>query len=79
MASITITKTNECATGDHVRLSVTGDATYTLPVIYLPDVTEPVTDEEKDIFIRVLLKLGKKTRTAAQMKSLVTAGWTVTI
>lgn len=40
---------------------------------------DPVTDEEKEIFLRLLLKIGKKTRTKAQLKTLLNNGWTVTI
>ena len=78
MSSITLTTVYECAGGDHLRINVTGDVTATIP-IYYPDMLEPVTDEEKQIFLKLLLKIAKITRTKNQIKNGLVNGYTVTI
>ena len=78
MSTITLTTVYECAGGDHLRINVTGDVTATIP-IYYPEVLEPVTDADKEIFLRVLLKIAKITRTKAQIKNGLVNGYTVTI
>jgi len=78
MSSITLTTEYECAGGDHLRINVTGDVTATIP-IYYPEVLEAVTEEDKQIFLRVLLKIAKITRTKAQIKNGLANGYTVTI
>lgn len=78
MSSITLTTVYECAGGDHLRINVTGDVNATIP-IYYPELTEPVTDEEKQIFLKVLLRIAKITRTKNQIKNGLNNGYTVTI
>ena len=78
MSSLTLTTEYECAGGDHLRITVTGDVTATIP-IYYPDMTGAITDEDKQIFLKVLLKIAKITRTKAQIKNGLAAGYTVTI
>jgi len=78
MATITLTKTYECAGGDHLKISITGDATDTISV-YVPDLVGNPTDEERQIFLQVLLRLARKTRTKAQLKLALQTGLVVTI
>ena len=78
MSTITLTKSYECAGGDHLKIAITGDVTSTIN-FYAPDLADQVTEEDRETFLRVLLKIGKKTRTKAQLKTLLTNGWTITI
>lgn len=78
MSTITLLKTYECAGGDHLKITVSGDVTGTI-AFHAPYLGDPVTEEDKETFLRLLLKIGKKTRTKAQLKTLLTSGWTITI
>lgn len=78
MSSITLTTVFECAGGDHLRIAVTGDVTATIP-IYYPEILDPVTDADKEVFLRVLLKLAKITRNKTQIKNGLNNGFTLTI
>ena len=79
MATITLTKVYECAAGDHLRLAVTGDSPAQNVYIYLPDLTGSVTEEEKQAFLKILLKVGRIGRTQNQVKNALTNGYTITI
>ncbi len=79
MANITLTKVYECAAGDHLRLSVTGDVPAQEFGIYLPDLAGAITDEEKQAFLKVLLRIAKIGRTQTQVKTALTNGYTITI
>lgn len=78
MSSITLTTVYECAGGDHLRINVTGDVTATIP-LYYPEVLEPITDAEKEAFLKVLLRVAKITRTKNQIKNALSNGYTLTI
>lgn len=78
MASITITRTSECTSLNHVHLEVTGDAQYSYDGT-MDDIMSPISDSEKDIFIKVLLRIAKIGRTTAQVRNALTNGYTVTI
>ena len=78
MSSITITRTSECANQNHVVLEVSGDVSYT----YRGDMdalTSPVTEEEKEAFIKVLMKIAKIGRTRAQIRNGLTNGYVINI
>lgn len=75
---MTITRTAECAAQNHVTLSVTGDVTYTYRGD-LEDLTAPITDADKDAFLRVLLRFAKIGRTRAQVRTALGNGFTVTV
>lgn len=77
-SSVTFLKVFECAGGDHLRISVTGDAISEIRT-YLPDIAAAVTDEELEVWLRVSLKLAKKTRTANQMRTALNNGLVLTI
>jgi hypothetical protein len=78
MATLTITRTVECAAQNHVTLSVTGDVTHTYNGTMV-DLTGPITDDEKDAFIKLLIRFAKIGRTGAQVRTALTNGVTVTI
>lgn len=78
MASITLTRTFECAAQNHIGIAVTGDVSYTYHGD-MADITAPITDSEKQAFIKVLLRIAKIGRTAAQVRTALTNGYTVTI
>ena len=78
MASITLTKTNECSSQNHLIVSVTGDVICTWHT-NLDDITEQITDEEKIAFLKVLMRIAKIGRTRAQVRTALTNGYTVTI
>lgn len=78
MSTITLTTTFECAGGDHLKIAVTGDVTGTIP-LYYPEILDPVTEEDKQAFLKVLLRVAKKTRTKAQIKNALASGFTLTI
>lgn len=78
MASITLTRTFECANQNHITLNVTGDVSYEFHGV-LDDIMEPVTNEEKDAFVKVLLRIAKIGRTRAQVRTALGNGYMVTI
>jgi len=79
MANITLQKVYECATGDHLRLSVSGDVPAQDVGVYLPDLAGAITEEEKQAFLKVLLRVAKIGRTQQQVKTASTNGYTITI
>jgi len=78
MGTITLTKTRECADGTHWTIEVTGSATGKLYVLST-DLTEPVTEDEKRAFFKVLVRLARIGRTNTQIKNALNAGYTLTI
>ncbi len=78
MSSLTLTRTFECAAQNHITIAVTGDVTYTYRGT-LEEITAPVTEEEKEAFIKVLMRVAKIGRTRAQIRNALTNGYTVTI
>lgn len=79
MASITFKKVYECAAGDHLRLAITGDVPAQEIGIYLPDLTGSITEEEKQAFLKVLLRVARIGSTQAQLKTALTNGHTINI
>lgn len=79
MATITLQKVYECAAGDHLRVIVSGDVQAQDFGIYLPDLAGQITEEEKQAFLKVLLRVAKIGRTQQQVKTALTNGYTVTI
>ncbi len=77
MGTLTLTKTRECDDGTHVTISITGDFNGTI-TIYSPDVVAPFTEDEKEAFLKGVLRLAKKGRTVAQLKTALTTGLTIT-
>lgn len=78
MSSFTITRTFECASQNHVTLSVTGDVQYTYHGD-IDDLTAPITNEEKQAFIKVLLRIARIGRTRAQVRTALANGYTVNL
>jgi len=78
MASVTITLSAICSGGQHLTFSVTGAKVLTVPGM-LSDISEPVSDEEAQAFVKVITKLAKAGRTAPQARTLLQAGVVVTV
>ena len=78
MGTITVRKTRECADGTHISIAVTGDYNGTFN-FYAPDLLEPITDDDREVFLKVLLRLCKKGKTMAQVKNALNNGITVII
>lgn len=79
MGTITLTKSFECTSGDHIRIAITGDVPSNDISIYMPDLLEPINEEEKRAFLKVLLKVAKIGRNNNQVKTALTNGYTITI
>jgi len=79
MSSITFTKAYECTTGDHLRLNITGDVPSQSISVYLPDLAGSISEEDKQIFLKVLLRVARISRTQNQIKTALTNGYTITI
>lgn len=78
MSAITVTLTSICSGGNHLTFAATGDATQS-QVVDLSLLTEPLTDQEKEAFIKVVAKLARNGRTLVQARNLLQAGVTVTV
>ena len=78
MATITLTRTFECTAQNHIVIAVTGDVAYTYHGT-LDDILAPISDNDKDTFIKVLLRTAKIGRTKAQIRTALGAGYAVTI
>jgi hypothetical protein len=78
MSAINVKITATCNGNNHHTFSVTGDA-QTTAVLTTSELLEPVTAQDVETFLRVLVKLGKIGRTAAQTRALFVNGVTVTL
>lgn len=78
MAALTLTRTSECAGQTHITIAVSGDVSYTYHG-NMDDITAPVTEEEKEAFIKVLLRVAKIGRTRGQIRNALTNGYTIVI
>ena len=76
MSAVTITLVPP--TCGHLTFNATGDATETV-MLDLDDLSGPLTQDEKDAFIKVIAKLAKLGRTLNQAKTLLQNGVTVTV
>jgi len=77
VAAVTITLAGVCSGGNHLRFTISGATSGTVDA-ELPDLTTPVTETEREAFIKVLAKLARSGRTLAQAKSVLQTGVTVT-
>lgn len=78
MATLTLRITNVCAGGEHFTLTATGDVSYSCGY-GVAEFTAPLTDAEKEAFLKVLVRFAKIGRTAQQVKNALIAGATVTV
>jgi hypothetical protein len=76
MASVTIQATAQCAGGNHITFSVTGAASRQV-VLTRDELTEPVSQDDLDQFVRVLARLSKLDKTLAQWRTAMQNGVTV--
>lgn len=78
MATLTLTLTDVCEGGEHFTLTVTGDVAHTCRY-GVKEFMAPLTAEEKDAFVKGLVRFAKIGRTAQQVKTALAAGASVTV
>jgi hypothetical protein len=78
MASMTLTRTAECAAQNHITIEISGDVQHTYHGD-MDELTAPVTEAEKDAFVKLLIRFAKIGRTRAQIRNALGNGVTVTI
>lgn len=78
MTTINITLTSICSGGNHLTFTVSGAKDMTVPV-ELGDLTGPITDDDAQVFCKVVARMAKSGRTNNQARTLLQSGVTVTI
>lgn len=78
MAAATITWTGQCAGGGHVTLGVTGAKTFSVQMT-TDEMLGAITDDEMKAFFKVFVRFVKVGKTAAQAKTALQAGVTVSV
>lgn len=78
MATMTLTATNFCAADNHFTLTASGDISHSVQY-KVDEFLAPLTTEEKDAFLKVLVRFAKIGRTSAQVKTALINGATVTL
>jgi hypothetical protein len=78
LATLNIIRTTECPAQNHVTIAVTGDVAHTYHGD-MADFLAPMTNDEKNAFVKGLLRFAKIGRTNAQMRNALTNGVTVTV
>lgn len=78
MATLTLTLSNVCPAGNHFTLTATGDVSH-VATFSVSEFLEPLTESEKTIFIKALVRFAKIGRTATQVKTALTNGAVVTV
>lgn len=78
MTTVVVTMTSLCSGGGHARIGVTGakTATYNVSTDILSD---PISDEDAEAFVKIIGKMAKSGRTNAQTVALLQAGVTITV
>lgn len=76
--NLTLRITEVCAGGEHVTVTVTGDASMTAR-LSVAEIREPLSAEDKETFVRVLLRAYAQGKTKAQVKAGLQAGVVVTL
>lgn len=78
MASLTLQLTQICAGGNHLHFEVIGAKTRSIDIT-LSDVSDPITDDELEAWAKVTARLVKIGKTAAQARTALQSGVTVTV
>ncbi len=78
MTTVVVTMTVLCGSGGHARLAVTGAKTGAYD-IHTSVLSDPITDEDAEAFIKIIGKMAKAGRTNQQTIALLQAGVTVTV
>lgn len=78
MASETVTLTTICGSGGHLTFTLAGARAATVNMM-VDELTSPVSDEDIVAFCKVISKLARIGRTAAQARALLQSGVTVTV
>jgi hypothetical protein len=78
MATMQLQASNFCASGNHFTLTATGDVSYTVQ-FSVEEFLAPLTKDEKDAFLKALVRFAMIGRTGAQVKTALINGVTVTV
>jgi hypothetical protein len=78
MATLTVTLTNVCSGGNHLTFTVSGDASATVQG-EVADLSAPITEADKQAFVKVISKMSKSGKTLAAAKTQLQTGVTVTV
>jgi hypothetical protein len=78
MTTINIALTGICSGGNHLTFSVTGAREMTV-LSDLASLSEPISDEDAQAFLRVITRMARAGRTLAQARTLLQAGVEVTV
>lgn len=79
MPTITFTGSNFCTGNGHFSVAITGAVTATKRVNATEIVGNPLTADEKDTLIALLLRFGANGKTPAQAKTWISAGVDVAV
>jgi hypothetical protein len=77
MATETTTLTSICSGANHLTFTLTGAKAATV-VLELGELTGPITDDDIATFCKVIARLCRSDKTAAQARTALQAGITVT-
>lgn len=75
---ITVTLVSVCAGGEHLTFEVTGGATATVKSAR-SEMVEPITEEEKQAFVKILAKMARAGRTNSQARAILESGVLVSV
>jgi hypothetical protein len=78
VTTLTLTASAPCSGGEHFRLNVTGDFTRQFN-LSVSDVIGPITDDQVQDAMLVLLRLYAKGKTRTQVRTGLAAGVVVTL
>lgn len=78
MTTLTVTLASICPGGNHLGFAITG-AKSAYIAVDLSDLTAQITDQDADIFCKVVARMAKSGRTMAQAKTLLQSGVTVIV
>ena len=78
MSTITLQRVVECSAQNHVTIVVTGDVTHTYRST-MEELLAPMNDEERDAFVKGIIRFAKLTRSAEQVRTALASGVAVTI
>jgi hypothetical protein len=71
--AITITGSNVCGGGGHIDIAVTGDVAYSFKCA-VDDMRGALTDDEKETFLKVLIRYALRGKTKLQARQALQAG-----
>ena len=78
MATLTLRASDYCGAGNHFTLTATGDVSHSCRY-EANTFGDPLTEEEKDAFLKALVRFAKIGRTLTQVKTALQNGAVVTL